>query len=95
MQSFLGKTNFVLIYVLGFSEIVRPLKNMIKKDVEFKWGELEKHAIYRIKESIAKAPLATLDFSRNFILYIFSYDLSYATVLMQKNLEGTSSLMHL
>jgi hypothetical protein len=38
MQSFLGKINFVRRFIPSFSEIVRPLQNLIKKDVVFKWG---------------------------------------------------------
>jgi hypothetical protein len=33
MQSFLGKINFVRKFVPSFSEMVRPLQNLIKKDV--------------------------------------------------------------
>jgi hypothetical protein len=33
MQSFLGKINFVRRFIPSFSEMVRPLKNLIKKDV--------------------------------------------------------------
>jgi hypothetical protein len=43
MQSFLGKINFVRIFVLSFAETVKPLQDMIKKDVEFKWGHKEKN----------------------------------------------------
>ena len=42
MQSFLGKINFVRRFVPSFSEIVRPLQNMIKKDSSFSWGDREK-----------------------------------------------------
>jgi hypothetical protein len=38
MQSFLGSINFVRRFVPSFSEMVRPLKNLIKKDVQYRWG---------------------------------------------------------
>jgi hypothetical protein len=38
MQSFLGKINFVKRFVPRFSEMVRPLQNLIKKDVLYHWG---------------------------------------------------------
>ena len=41
MQSFLGKINFVRRFVPSFSEMVRPLQNLIKKDVLYKWGSQE------------------------------------------------------
>jgi hypothetical protein len=37
MQYILGKINFIRRFVLSFSEVVRPLQNMIKKDIVFKW----------------------------------------------------------
>ena len=42
MQSFLGKINFVRRFIPSFSEIIRPLQKMIKKDVIFDWGQTEK-----------------------------------------------------
>jgi hypothetical protein len=38
MQSFLGKINFVKRFVPSFSEMVRPLQNLIKKDLQYHWG---------------------------------------------------------
>src|SRR5882757_4953852 len=42
MQSFLGKINFVSRFIPGFTEIVRLLQKMIKKDADFKWSTEEK-----------------------------------------------------
>lgn len=44
MQSFLGNINFVYRFFSGFVEIVKPLKNMIKKDAVFKWNHEHKGA---------------------------------------------------
>ena len=86
MQSFLGKINFVRRFVPSFSEIVRPLRNMIKKDSSFSWGDREKKSFINIREAIAKAPaLVSPDFRKDFILYTFASDISYAAVLTQKN----------
>ena len=43
MQSFLDKINFVRRLIPSFSEIIRPLKKMIKKDAIFNWGQTEKN----------------------------------------------------
>lgn len=59
---------------------------MMKKDITYKWNDEAKEASQRIKEAIAEAPaLVNLDFSRELVLYIFAFDLSYATILTQKN----------
>jgi hypothetical protein len=41
MQSFLGQINFVRRFIPNFSEMVRPLQNLIKKDIQYHWGPLE------------------------------------------------------
>jgi hypothetical protein len=64
MQSFLGQINFVRRFVPSFSEMVRPLQNLIKKDVQYHWGPQESQAFYSIKKSIVEAPsLMSPDFS--------------------------------
>ena len=92
MQSFLGKINFVSRFIPGFTEIVRPLQKMIKKDVDFKWSAEEKQSFHDILKAIAEAPtLISPDFSRPFILYTFTSDSSYAAVLTQKNQENNEA----
>jgi hypothetical protein len=41
MQSFLGQINFVRRFLPIFSEMVRPLQKLIKKNVQYHWGPLE------------------------------------------------------
>jgi hypothetical protein len=89
MQSFLGQINFVRRFVPSFSEMVRPLQNLIKKDVQYHWGPLESQAFDSIKKAIIDAPsLMSPDFSQDFTLYTFASDRSYAVVLTQKNAEN-------
>jgi hypothetical protein len=89
MQSFLGQINFVRRFVPSFSEMVRPLQNLIKKDVQYHWGPLESQAFDSIKKAIIDAPsLMSHDFSQDFTLYTFASDRSYAIVLTQKNAEN-------
>lgn len=88
MQSFLGQINFVKIFVPVFSRIVLPLQSMIKKNSLFKWGYIEHEAFNLIKQAIINAPsLATPNFSKHFILYIFASEKSYAALLTQVNEE--------
>jgi hypothetical protein len=50
MQSFLGKINFVRRFVPSFSEMVRPLHNLIKKDVLYRWGPQESQSFDSIRK---------------------------------------------
>eukprot|EP00253_Pinus_taeda_P009215 PITA_09215 len=59
---------------------------MIKKNLVFKWGLLEKEAFELIKQSIINAPAPnTPNFSNHFTLYSIASDSSYAAVLTQIN----------
>ena len=85
----MGKINFIRRFVPSFSEIVPPLQNMIKKDNSFFWGDREKESFIIIREAIAKAPaLMSPNFRKDFILYTFASDISYAAVLTQRNQQG-------
>ena len=62
---------------------------MIKKDVIFNWGKTEKESFKRILEAISEAPsFLSPDFNKDFILYTFPSDISYAVVLTQLNQQN-------
>jgi hypothetical protein len=88
MQSFLGQINFVKRFIPNFSEMVRPLQNLIKNDIQYCWGSQESQDFESIKKTIIEAPsLMSPDFSQDFTLYTFAFDRSYVFVLTQKNIE--------
>jgi hypothetical protein len=69
--------------------MMKPLQDMIKKNVEFKWGPKEKESFTRIREEIEKSPsLLSLDFNKDFILYTFASNIEFALVITHKNDEG-------
>ena len=89
MQSFLGKINFVRRFIPSFSEIIQPLKNMIKKYLVFNWGNTNKEPFNQIFKTILEAPnLLSPDFTKDSILYTFSSDVSYVAVLTQRNQQN-------
>src|SRR5229473_2135233 len=44
MQSFMGTINFMRRFVPDFAQIVKPLQQMVKKNAQFKWTEIERNA---------------------------------------------------
>jgi len=54
MQSFLERINSARWFIPSFSETVKPLQDMIKKNIEFRWGSKEKEALYKIKKLFFK-----------------------------------------
>ena len=85
----MGTINFVRRFVPDFAQIVKPLQQMVKKSVQFKWTDVEKNTFRKIKTTVAHAPsLKFLDFDKDFILYTFASDDSLAAVLTQKEYGG-------
>ena len=81
----MGTINFVRRFVLDFAQIVKPLQQMVKKSVQFKWTEFEKNAFSKIKTVVAHAPsLKSPDFDKDFILYTFASNDSLVAMLTQK-----------
>ena len=89
MQSFMETINFVRRFVPDFAQIVKPLQQMVKESVQFKWIDVEKNAFSKINTSIAYAPsLKSPYFEKYFNLYTFASDDSLAVVLTQKEDGG-------
>jgi hypothetical protein len=90
MQSFLGQINFVKHFISDLTEIVLPLQRMIRKDTLFKWNTIEKYAFNSIKQAIIQAPsLLSPNYDKEFILYTFAYEKSYADLCYHKKMIET------
>lgn len=85
LQSFMGKINFVKRFIPRFSKIVKPLQDLVKKTIVFKWGYPQKQYFDTIKQAIVDSPaLINPNFSKEFLLYTFVIDSAYVVVLTQK-----------
>ena len=89
IQSFLGKINFVRRFIPNFSELVKHITSMLKKDAEIKWTEQARSSFEDIKKAIMESPtLISLDYTKGFYIFSFeSYDI-VAVVLLQKDDAG-------
>ena len=56
MQYFIGKNNFFRRFVPNFTQIVRPLQDLIKKYVLFQWYDTQKDAFINIRKAIMDYP---------------------------------------
>ena len=78
----MGTINFVRRFVPNFSQIVKPLQQMVKKTVEFKWTDTENVSFNNIKKEISQVPsIKSANFEKDFILYTFAIDNSLAAML--------------
>ena len=48
MQSFMGTIDFMRRFVQDFAQIVKPLQQIVKQSVQFKWTDVEKNAFSKI-----------------------------------------------
>jgi hypothetical protein len=59
---------------------------LLKKDALFKWDNNSMRSFEDIKEAITMAPsLVSLNYSRDFIIFSFSFEDTIVRVLLQKN----------
>jgi hypothetical protein len=64
---------------------VKPLQDMIKKNVEFKWGPRKKEYFDKIKTKLSQTlTLLSRDFTRGFILYTFASYIAFTFILTHK-----------
>ena len=88
IQSFLGKINFVRRFIPNFSELVKHITSMLRKEAKIKWIEPARNSFESIKKAIMEAPtLISPDYTKGFYIFSFaSYD-TVAVVLLQKDDE--------
>ena len=93
VQSFLGFCNFYRRFVERYSLIAKPLTNLTKKEVQFKWTTECQHAFDTLKFKLLHAPvLAHFDYYKETHLETDSSDGVVAGVLNQR--EGPDKEWH-
>ncbi|KAK6206862.1 putative gag-pol poly protein [Colletotrichum tabaci] len=87
IRSFLGIASFYRIWVKNFSTIAKPLTEMLKKDVAFRWGSDQQTAMSILQTHLCSAPvLITISYkpgSGNIYLATDASGLGWGAVLGQ------------
>jgi hypothetical protein len=87
VQSFLGFTNFYRRFIQDFSHHARPLFDLTKDGVKWRWSEEEQSAFDMLKGAMSSAPvLVSPDNSRPFRIEADSSDFATGAVLSQQSL---------
>jgi hypothetical protein len=88
VRSFLGLALFYRRLVPKFAEIAKPLTQLIKKDVQFKWESSQQAAFEKLKETLcSEQVLAYPDFNSQFILTTYALKVAEAAILSQVQKE--------
>ncbi|KAL7297066.1 hypothetical protein TKK_0009491 [Trichogramma kaykai] len=85
VRQFLGMAGYYRRFIQGFSKIAKPLHDMTKKGVKFKWTPKQETSFQTLKTCLTTAPILIFpDFSKPFTLTTDSSDLPIGAVLSQE-----------
>lgn len=86
VQRLIGVINYVSKYIPNFSIETQALRDLLKKDVLFKWEESQQRAFETIKESLTKRPvLQFFDPRKEIVISVDSSNSGIGTCLLQDN----------
>lgn len=92
IRKFLGLSNYYRKFIPKYAEIAKPLLELTKKYVKFKWTESEKVAFETLKEKLMSAPvLRHFDPDLDTELIIDASDYGISAILAQKEKHEKSS----
>jgi len=89
VQAFLGLIGYFRLFVKGFASKARPLYDLLKKGIDFKWTLRHTNAFNQLKDALMHAPvLAFPDFKKEFILTTDASALALGAILTQETPKG-------
>jgi hypothetical protein len=89
VRSTLGLLNYHHAFVPGFSHIIKPLTQLLKKNVKFAWTEICTKALDRIINILTTEPVLTHpDPEKPFKLEVDASDYATGAILFQRDEQG-------
>lgn len=88
IQSFIGLSSYFRKFIEGFSTIAKPLYDLLRKDVLFKFGEEELSAFETLKAKLVAAPILSIfDPKDETELHCDASALGFVAILMQRKAD--------
>ena len=89
----MGLANFYRRFVKGFATIAKPLTNLTKKAIEFKWEATEEAAFEALKKALTTAPiLQVFDEEKPHEVWVDASDYAVGATLVQPSDDGKTWL---
>ena len=89
----MGLANFYRRFVKGFATIAKPLTNLTKKAIEFKWEATEEAAFEALKKTLMTAQiLQVFDEEKPHDFWVDALDYAVGTTLVQPSDDGKTWL---
>ena len=86
IRSFIGLAGYYRRFIPNFSRIGKPMTELLRKDVKFKWDAKCDEAFHALRAHLTTAPvLAQPDKSKSYDVYCDASGTSLRCVLMQEN----------
>jgi hypothetical protein len=86
IRSFLGLAGYYRRFIPDFSQIAKPITELLKKEAKFVWGQKCKDAFHALRQHLTTAPvLAQPDSNKPFDVYCDASSTGLGCVLMQDN----------
>jgi hypothetical protein len=83
IRSFLGLARYYRRFIPNFSKIIKPMTQLLDKEVKFKWSLQCKEAFLTLKKLLTTAPvLAQPDIEKSFDVYCDASGMGIGGVLM-------------
>ena len=93
VHGFLELANFYRRFVKGLADIAKPLTNLTKKAIEFKWEATEEAAFEALKKALMTAPiLQVFDKEKPHEVWVDASDNAAGTTLVQPSDDGKTWL---
>ena len=82
---FLGVSGYYRRYIKNYSTIASPLTSLLKKDVQFTWGEAQENAFNTLKNKLTEAPILIYpNYEKEFFIATDASSVGIGAVLLQK-----------
>ncbi|GMF44804.1 unnamed protein product [Phytophthora fragariaefolia] len=94
-RQFLGLATYLCKYVSNYAGKIRPLTQLLKKDVAWDWTAECSQAFAAVKQGLTEAPiLAVADQDRSFHVVCDASDFAIGCALMQHDHEGRDLVVY-
>ena len=89
----MGLAKFYRMFIKGFATIAKPLTNLTKKAIEFKWKATEAAAFEALKKALTRAPiLRVFDEEKPHEVWVDASDYAVGATLVQPSDNGKTWL---
>src|SRR5579863_1556431 len=91
IQKFLGFCNFYKQFVQNYSQMVRLLFDLTRKDIPFLWTDTQENAFLELQDTLTLSPILLLpDYGKPFTLITDTSDFAAGAILEQEDALGHS-----